>query len=73
MSKKPLLPLPPVEIFLKSLQFLENMPTYLYRNFSTPTQLPYTLNLLRILRYGYRFGYPFGVAKLGSFPFTWKQ
>jgi hypothetical protein len=73
MSKKPLLPLHPVEIFLKSLQFLENMPTYLDRNFSTPTQLPPTLNLLRIFRSGSRFGYRFGVAKLGSFPFAWKQ
>ena len=73
MSKKPLLPLHPVEVFLKSLQFLENIPPYLYCNFSTPTQLPPTLYLLRIFRYGCRLGHRFGVAKLGSFPCTWKQ
>jgi len=73
MSKKPLPPVQPVEVLLKSPQSWGINLTYLHRYFFTPTQFPPTFNLLRIFRSGCRLRHRFGVAKLGSFPFTWKQ
>ena len=48
MSKKPLLPLHPVEVFLESPQSLRTIPTCLHHYFFTPTQFPPTYSLLRI-------------------------
>jgi len=73
MSKKPLLPLHPVEVPLESPQSLKTNPTYLYRYFFNATPFPPTFNPLRIFRSDCRLGHRFDVEKVGLFPFTWKQ